>query len=143
LFEIGLVSNLNELETRGLQFAGIANLTGANSFAGLLPKEIDKLKREGFEPNLTGIQTSGLTNIVLNNVFGAQFTGGINMAGGALQGLQIAGIANMVTKYTFGVQLAGLWNISIASMDGLQMSALYNMTQNELYGVQVGLWNNA
>ncbi len=141
--EVGLISNLNEIETRGLQFAGMANLTGANSFAGLLPKEIDKMKREGFEPNLSGIQVSGLTNIVLNNVFGAQFSGGINMAGGALQGIQIGGVANMVTRYTFGIQVAGLWNISVASMDGLQLSTLYNMTKNELFGVQLGLWNAA
>jgi hypothetical protein len=143
VLEVGLVSNLNEVETRGLQLSGLANLTGANSFAGLLPREIDKMRREGFEPNLTGIQVSGITNVVLNNVFGAQFTGGINLAGGALQGIQIGGVANMVTRYTFGIQLAGLWNISVGSMDGLQLSSLYNITKNELFGIQMGLWNRA
>ncbi len=143
LFEIAGISNLNVTETRGLQVAGITNITGANAFAGMSPKEIDKLVREGFEPNLSGIQISGLTNVVLNNVFGAQFTGGVNVAGGALQGVQVGGIGNMVTKYTFGIQLAGVFNMSVASMDGLQLSSLYNMTKNELFGVQVAAFNSA
>lgn len=38
--EVGVISNLNEEKTRGLQLAGLANLTGANAFAGLTEKEI-------------------------------------------------------------------------------------------------------
>lgn len=143
LLEIAGISNLNVNETRGLQFAGLTNITGANAFAGMSAKEVDKLVREGFEPNLSGIQVSGITNVVLNNVFGAQFTGGVNVAGGALQGLQISGVGNMVTKYTFGIQLGGVFNMSVASMDGLQLSSLYNMTKNELFGVQLSAFNVA
>lgn len=143
LLEIAGISNLNVAETRGLQFAGLANITGANAFAGMSPKEVDKLVRDGFEPNLSGIQVSGLTNVVLNNVFGAQLTGGVNVAGGAMQGLQISGIGNMVTKYSFGIQIAGVFNMSVGSMDGLQLSSLYNMTKNELFGVQLSAFNTA
>lgn len=141
LLEIGLVSNLNITETRGLQLAGIANLTGANAFAGLDLKEIDKKKREGFEANLTGAQLSGAANIVLNNVFGWQTSGGVNLAKGALMGFQLAGISNTVYKYSFGVQLAGAYNVSAESMDGVQVAGLFNITKGGLYGVQLSLFN--
>jgi hypothetical protein len=143
LFEAALISNLNETETRGLQLAGLANLTGANAFAGMLPKEIDKTKKQGFEANLNGIQISGLANIVLNNVTGAQFTGGLNVVNNGLIGLQVAGIGNTVKKYSFGVQLAGVYNISAESVDGVQISAAMNFTTAEMIGVQLGAYNHA
>jgi len=143
LLEIGVVSNLNENETRGLQFAGIANLTGANAFKGMSPKERDTKIKSGFEANLSGAQFSGIANVVLNNVFGWQTTGGVNVVKGALQGLQLAGISNTVYKYTFGIQLAGVYNVSVASMDGLQAAMLFNITQGELYGIQLGGYNKA
>jgi hypothetical protein len=143
LLEIGIISNLNVEETRGLQFAGIANVTGGNMFAGMQLREIDKKKREGAEANLSGAQFSGLANIVLNNVFGAQITGGVNVAKGALQGFQVAGISNTVGKYAFGLQLAGLYNIAAESMDGAQVSSLFNITQGGLFGVQFGMFNKA
>jgi hypothetical protein len=143
LFEVGLISNLNEHETRGIQIAGLTNLTGANAFAGLQRKEIDKRKKEGFEANLSGAQFSGLANVVLNNVFGAQITGGVNLAKGALQGFQVAGISNTVYKYSFAVQLAGVYNVSVESMDGVQIAALFNVTEGGLHGVQIGAFNKA
>jgi hypothetical protein len=143
LLEIGIVSNLNETETRGLQFAGIANFTGANVFAGFQQKELEKRLREGFEANLSGAQFSGLTNFVLNNIFGAQISGGINTARGAMQGFQLAGIGNSIHKYSFGVQFAGLYNVSAESMDGIQMSSFANFTKGELYGLQLSLINYA
>jgi hypothetical protein len=143
LFEVALISNLNENETRGLQFSGIANVTGGNSFSGMQPKEIDKTIRGGFEANLSGAQFSGVANIVLNNVFGWQTTGGVNVVKGALMGFQLAGISNTVMKYSFGVQLAGLYNVSAESMDGVQVAGLFNITQGGLYGVQLSLFNKA
>lgn len=143
LLEAGLVSNLNTDETRGLQFAGIANITGANAFAGMQEREIDKKVREGFEANLSGAQFSGVANIVLNNVFGGQVSGGINLAKGALMGFQLAGISNTVYKYSFGVQLAGLYNVSAQSMDGVQVAAIFNITEGGLYGAQLSLFNRA
>jgi hypothetical protein len=143
LFEIGGLSNLNVSETRGLQFAGLANLTGSNAFAGMQWKEIDKKKREGFEANLSGAQFSGLANVVLNNVFGWQATGGVNIAKGALQGFQLAGISNTVYKYSFAVQIAGIYNVSVESIDGLQLSGLFNITEGGLYGAQVSIFNKA
>jgi hypothetical protein len=143
LFELGVISNLNERETRGLQIGGLANLTGANAFAGLQWKEADKKKREGFEANLSGAQFSGMANIVLNNVFGWQATGGVNIAKGALQGFQLSGISNTVYKYSFAVQLAGVYNVSVESIDGVQLAGLFNITEGGLHGAQIGLWNKA
>ncbi|NJM31754.1 MAG: hypothetical protein HC848_01280 [Limnobacter sp.] len=143
LVEIGALSNLNVNETRGLQFAGLFNLTGGNAYAGMQQKEIDEKKRTGFEANLSGAQFSGIGNVVLNNAFGWQTSGGVNVVKGALQGLQVAGIANVVHKYSFAVQLAGLWNVSFESMDGVQVASLANYTKGGLYGSQIGLWNTA
>jgi hypothetical protein len=141
LFEIAGISNLNVQETRGLQFAGIANITGGNAYAGMQFKEIEKKTREGFEANLSGLQVSGLANVVINNVFGAQITGGVNIAKGALQGLQIAGISNTVYKYSFAVQLAGLYNVSAQSMDGVQVAGFFNITKGGLFGLQLAMIN--
>lgn len=143
VFEMAGISNLNVSETRGFQLAGVANLTGANAFAGLLPKDIDRKIKGGFEANLHGWQLAGLTNAVLNNVFGAQWAGGFNQAKGALFGWQLAGVGNTVHKYTFGVQLAGLWNTSRSSMDGVQVASLMNFTQGGLFGLQLGAFNHA
>jgi hypothetical protein len=143
LLEFGIFSNLNTEETRGLQLAGLGNLTGANAFSGMQSQEREEKSNGGFEVNLSGVQISGLANVVLNNVFGWQATGGVNIAKGAMQGFQVAGVANLVYKYSFGVQLAGLWNISYTSMDGLQVSSLANYTEGGLFGTQIGIFNQA
>jgi hypothetical protein len=142
-FELGLISNQNVKETRGLQLAGLVNTTGTNAFERLLPKEIERLQREGFEANLSGAQFSGLANIVLNNVFGWQTTGGINLAKGALFGFQLSGISNTVYRYSFGVQVAGVYNVSVESMDGVQVAGLFNITTGGLFGVQIAAFNHA
>lgn len=143
ILEIATFSNLNVLETRGLQIAGIANVTGGNAFSRMLPKEIERKKREGFEANLSGAQFSGVVNLVLNNVFGWQATGGVNVAKGALHGFQLSGISNTVYRWTFGLQVAGLYNVSRESMDGVQIAGLFNVTEGGLFGVQTSLVNRA
>ncbi len=143
LFELAGISNLNTDETRGLQIAGLANLTGANAFSGLTVKEADKKIRTGFEANLTGMQVSGLSNVVITNIFGGQLSGGVNISKGALMGVQAAGISNIVGKYSFGLQLAGLWNSSVQSMDGTQIAGLMNYTSGDLHGVQISAFNKA
>lgn len=141
--EVGVISNLNEEKTRGLQLAGLANLTGANAFAGLTEKEIREKIISGFEANLTGLQLSGLTNVVINNTFGGQLTGGVNISKGAMLGVQVAGLINQVNKYIFGVQVAGLSNVAMQSVDGVQLAGLSNYTDGELFGVQIGTYNRA
>lgn len=143
LLEIGVVSNLNVNETRGLQLAGLSNFTGANAFTGMTLKEQENKVKSGFEANLSGIQLAGLTNVVLNNVFGAQIAGALNLSKGALQGFQVSGLSNIVYKYSFGVQVSALWNVSLQSMDGVQMAGLANYTHGGLYGIQVAAINLA
>lgn len=143
VLEIGLISNLNEKETHGMQFAGLANVTGANAFAGLDKEEIQKKLRQGYEMNLSGAQFAGLANVVALNVFGMQASGGVNLAKGALLGFQAAGVSNTVLQYSFGAQLAGLYNVSTQSMTGAQVSGLFNFTDGSLFGVQLGAMNRA
>jgi hypothetical protein len=80
---------------------------------------------------------------VVNNVFGWQATGGVNIAKGALHGFQLSGISNTVYRWTFGFQLAGLYNVSRESMDGVQLAGLFNITEGGLFGVQTSLVNRA
>lgn len=143
IFELGVISNLNVNETRGLQIAGIANTTGANSLEGLSFKQVEKKQREGFEANLSGLQLAGVTNVVLNNVFGGQLAGGFNIGKGALMGFQLSGLGNTIYKYSFGAQVAGVYNVSRTSMDGLQIASLFNSTEGGLSGVQISLANVA
>lgn len=143
LFEIAGISNLNETHTRGLQVAGIFNLTGGNAFSKMSEVEKGKKIRSGFEANLDGLQISGLSNIVINNINGGQISGGLNLSKGALSGVQISGLANVVQKYSFGLQISGLYNSSVQSMDGVQIAGLLNFTSGELYGAQIGAINRA
>lgn len=142
-FELAVLSNANELETRGLQIAGIANVTGVNAYKGLSEKEIDQKYIGGFEANLLGAQFSGIVNRVLSNAYGCQASGGVNVVGNALFGFQLAGVSNIVYKYSFGFQLAGLSNVSLQSMDGVQIAALSNYTEGGLFGVQISAFNDA
>lgn len=143
LFEYATISNLNTSGTRGLQIAGLANITGGNALGGLSKKEVDQKMKSGFNSHLAGAQISGLTNIVVDEVFGFQLTGGVNLGKNAMFGTQIAGISNIVYKFSFGVQLAGLWNVSVESMDGVQVAGLANTTEGGLFGWQIGAYNHA
>lgn len=143
LFEIGTISNLNTDYTKGLQIAGITNLTGGNTLVGLSKKEkVEKIK-SGLTSYLSGGQISGLANVVLGDTYGAQFTGGINLVRGALIGIQLSAFSNIVYKYSFGIQVSGLFNVSVASMDGVQISGISNYTNGEMSGLQLGLLNQA
>lgn len=141
--EIGLLSNANEIETRGLQISGIANVTGINAYKGLSEKEIEQKYKKGFEANMIGAQVSGVINSVLSNAYGWQATGGVNIVRNALFGFQLAGLSNVVYKYSFGFQVAGISNTSLQSMDGVQIAAITNHTQGGLYGVQISAFNEA
>jgi hypothetical protein len=143
VFEVGVISNLNVNETRGIQLAGIANITGSNAYEGLTFKQIEKKKKEGFEANLSGLQFAGVSNVVLNNVFGGQFSSGFNIAKGALIGVQVSGMGNTIGKYTLGVQISGGYNVSKESMDGVQIASLFNITEGGLSGTQMSLLNVA
>ncbi|GHN01281.1 hypothetical protein WSM22_27700 [Cytophagales bacterium WSM2-2] len=143
IFEVAAISNLNTDRTGGLQLAGLVNLTGANAFGGLSKKDKDQKIKNGYASLLSGVQVSGLTNIVVDDAHGAQFSGGINIVKGPMLGIQISGVSNIVYKYSFGVQLSGIANASVLSVDGVQISALSNYTKGGLYGLQMSAINQS
>lgn len=143
LFEIATLSNLNTNRTRGLQMAGLVNLTGGNAFGGLSKKERDEKIKSGFSSYLNGAQISGLTNLVLDNVYGIQITGGANVVKGHMLGAQLSGLSNVVYEFSFGAQLSGLFNVSVASMDGVQIAGLSNYTKGQMAGLQLSAINQA
>lgn len=87
--EIGGLYNLNKLDVKYLQAAGLFNVVGGS---------------------FTGIQMAGINNIVYKNVNGVQAAGLFNRVGQNTAGLQVAGIANITGKAATGLQVAGLVN---------------------------------
>ncbi len=142
-FECSLISNLNTNTTQGLQLSGLVNITGANSFVGLSLKEIDQKKKKGFVSSVTGVQISGLANVVTGDVFGAQLSGGININGGSLAGCQLSLVSNYSYHDCVGFQGSGLLNIAKNSMYGVQICGLSNMTEGSLSGIQMAPINKA
>lgn len=144
ILEVGLITNNNLKTTTGIQLAGLANITGTNSFVNLsLSEERALINTEDFEINRKGIQVAGILNYVLNHASGIQISGGLNVVGNNFRGFQLAGIGNSVGETMVGVQLAGLYNLSNESVAGFQISALFNYTDAQLSGLQLGAINKA
>lgn len=144
VLEIGLVTNNNLKTTTGIQIAGLANITGANSFVNLSQsEERAMINGEDFEVNRTGIQVAGILNYVLNNGKGIMLSGGLNVAGNNFRGFQLGGIGNSAGDATIGLQLAGFYNVTGESTAGFQISSLFNFTGAQLSGVQIAAVNKA
>jgi hypothetical protein len=143
IFEIGGITNMNGQGVTGIQFAGLANIVGANAFTNLSTPEQRMLTNNGFRSNQKGIQAAGILNYVRNNSAGIQIAGGFNVTGDNSKGIQIAGLGNTAGGDSEGLQLAGLYNISTSSMSGIQLSAIVNITEGQLTGTQIALMNKA
>jgi hypothetical protein len=146
--ELSPISNVNLKRSTGIQFAGLANVVGANAFVNLtVYEERNMINKEDFESNFQGIQVAGLINYVRDHAGGIQLAGLLNVVGGDLKGVQIAGIGNSsgngTNGYSQGFQLATLYNISKEAIAGFQISALFNYTDGGLSGTQFGLINKA
>lgn len=141
--EIGLITNSHFRSSSGLQFAGMANIIGANAFVNLTQSEERALIHDGYEVNNKGIQVAGFLNYVLNHATGAQISGAFNHAGNDFNGLQVAGIGNSTGGFSVGVHVAGFYNLANESMAGMQISALFNYTDSYLSGTQIALINKA
>jgi len=87
--------------------------------------------------DMTGLQVSGLANLVGGHTRGVQFSGGINHSMRSLEGLQLAGIGNTVWDTLSGWQVAGGINVVKRGMTGTQVSGLGNVSLGDLDGVQV------
>ncbi len=140
--EISGISSLAVVQTRGIQFSGLFNTTGTNSFAEKDSQEVRQMQKNGYSADLIGLQVSGLINSVRGNATGAQITLGANSSR-SLIGVQIAGLVNQTDRYLLGGQLALLSNISKGSSSGFQVTLLLNSTKDDLEGAQLGLINIA
>jgi hypothetical protein len=141
--EIGLLTNSHFQSSSGLQFAGLANITGTNAFVNLTQSEERALIHDGFEVNNRGVQVAGFLNYVLNHTTGAQISGGFNHTGNDFKGVQIAGIGNSAGGFSTGVHFAGFYNLAKKSVTGVQVSGLFNYTDEYLSGTQIALINKA
>jgi hypothetical protein len=117
IFELGFVSNSELNSVTGIQFAGLANIIGANSFLNLTLSEQRELEHAGFESNQQGIQIAGFLNYVRMNAKGIQLSGAFNIAGFDFTGIQLAGLGNSSGDYVTGIQIAGLYNIAEKGME--------------------------
>ncbi len=141
--EISGISSLNIDRNYGLQFSGLANITGINLFQGMSPREIQKEIRNGQYAALSGFQVSGLLNFIRGQGSGAQVSAGFNVVQEMMTGAQISGIANFSTMLLTGAQLSLAGNFSEGTTLGIQAGGLINFTKNELAGFQLGTVNLA
>ena len=143
-FSGSLFSNFNLHNSQGLQISSITNIVGGNRFVGMTKSEIKKLHREErsmFEADFSGLQLTGVANIVTGNQYGVQIAGIFNKTGNCQSGVQIAGIWNFVHDHSTGIQLSGLMNLTILTHRGLQFSPLFNYAGQGMHGMQLGLMN--
>jgi len=87
--------------------------------------------------DMTGLQVSGLANLVGGHTRGVQFSGGINHSMRSLEGLQLAGLSNTVWDTLSGWQVAGGINVVKRGMSGTQVSGLGNVALGDLDGEQI------
>lgn len=141
--ELGIISNGHTRKSSGIQIAGLANITGTNSYINLTNWEEKDMIKNGDRSDLDGLQFSGVLNFVRDNVTGFQFSGGFNVAMRNSMAGMIAGISNTVMGNFSGVQLAGFANEGRRSVTGVQISTLFNTTRGLLDGLQLGAFNRA
>lgn len=133
------ITNITGLDAAGLQISGITNVTGRTTrgiaLAGLI--------------NVNGKNTDGLVVSALGNFSGEKLRGlaisGImNISGGNSGGLMVGGLANIAAKQQKGVAIAGLMNVTGDTLRGMQITALMNITGNTCNGIQLaGIGNVA
>jgi hypothetical protein len=88
---------------------------------------------------MCGVQFSGLANVVLGPVRGAQFSA-ISVATGDMQGLQAAA-GNLATDSLAGAQIGSV-NITAGALTGAQLGA-FNLATSSVRGTQIGAVNVA
>ena len=134
------ISNLGTRSSSGIQFAGLANVIGSQSYLHLTNAERRQLEKEGGTPSQKGIQIAGLLNMVRGASSGIQLTGGMNAVYRSSSGFHLAGLGNYAGDNMFGVQLASLYNVAGKLVMGTQMGA-FNKAGDRLSGLQLGVIN--
>jgi hypothetical protein len=97
----------------------------------------------GYCGGVKGLELSGFTGIIKNDVEGAQFAGFGNFVKRNAKGLQMAGFINTVKDTTQGSQLAGFLNYSGATFKGgAQGAGFANVTRGSNEGLQISGFAN-
>jgi len=121
--EFAYIFNINRLDVRYLQIAGLFNVTGGN---------------------FTGVQIGGIGNNVLKKVKGLQMAAIYNMVTDSVKGVQIGGIFNSSKSSVTGVQTAGILNYARKNSSGFRIAGISNITGDTASGAQIaGILNKA
>ena len=131
-------SVLPGLSTNGDSAIYYTNTLSFNLFGGV-NGGVDGLEFSCFsnvlKQNLRGAQISGITNIVEGESTALQAAGIFNYTGKSFQGFQLGGVANITIEEFTGLQGAGIFNLS-DRVYGAQLSGITG-TCSDLYGIQV------
>lgn len=137
--ELAGVFNINRLDVKYVQAAGVFNLT-SGKVSGV---QLSGLANTVFK-SVEGVQAAGLYNVAKDSLIGVQMAGLSNYAGTNAKGAQAAGLINLVEGESRAIQMAGLINKNCQNSVGIQTAGLANITHGEAKGVQVaGAFNYA
>ncbi|HFA49100.1 MAG TPA: hypothetical protein ENJ95_08790 [Bacteroidetes bacterium] len=129
--QVGFIFNANQGMTRGLQVAGIVNVS----------KDVQAAQGAGVfnwaKGNAEGLQISGLINRTAGHAQALQVAGLMNLTGRSAKA-QVGGLVNVADDVGL-VQVSGIMNISKGEMKGFQL-ALINISDS-VSGVPIGLIN--
>jgi len=133
--EFAYIFNINRLDVKYLQVAGLFNVTGGN-FNGLQIAGIGNnvLKK------VNGIQLATTYNMVTDSVKGLQIGGIFNSTKGSVNGVQLSSILNFAKKNSSGFRIAGIANITGDTAKGAQLAMLFNKAK-VMNGFSFGLVN--
>jgi hypothetical protein len=123
----------HEIDVRGFSFSLIADRVGRFSGVQLAPGIAQTLQAS------SGVQLSGVANVVSGDLRGVQVTGALNMTDGGVRGVQLAGGVNVAGRAA-GLQLAPV-NIA-GDTRGVQLGVA-NVAWRQARGLQLGVVNVA
>lgn len=139
-FAFAPISNIGTRSGSGIQLAGLANITGSNSYLHLTNYERKSLEKEGQTPNFHGIQLAGLINLTRGHSRGISLAGMFNTTMQDASGFYLGGLGNAAQENLVGAQIGGLYNIAHRSVYGFQVSTFVNITRS-LTGLQLAAIN--
>jgi hypothetical protein len=121
--EFAYIFNINRLDVRYLQVAGLFNVTGGN---------------------FDGLQIGGIGNNVLKKVNGVQIATTYNMVTDSVKGVQVGGIFNSTKSSADGIQIAGVLNFAGRNSSGFRMAGIANLSGDTAKGIQIaGILNKS
>ncbi|MBN1758413.1 MAG: caspase family protein [Chitinispirillaceae bacterium] len=86
---------------------------------------------------VTGLQLSGVANLVKGSVKGLQIASVVNTSTSGLTGLQLSGAVNFSGKDVAGGQVASAANHLQGNLSGVQLSGGYNFSGGAIRGIQI------